>query len=78
LLFVDLVVLSPEISLVPWRQATTVVAHIRHSYRGKSGRGGVFPAVLYPHEAAPFIAVCRGFPAVRDEPGDPGAELCSA
>ena len=26
LLFVDLVVLSPEISLVPWRQATTVVA----------------------------------------------------
>ncbi len=26
LLFVDVVVLSPEISLVPWRQATTVVA----------------------------------------------------
>jgi len=26
LLFVDLVVLGPEISLAPWRQATTVVA----------------------------------------------------
>lgn len=26
LLFIDLVILGPEISLVPWRQATTVVA----------------------------------------------------